>query len=86
MNLLLSFIPLVWLSQGLQTELMHDDGHFNYDRFWSPDVRVKIDEYHLWCWNGAGLKFTDQDLAAMFNGDYPTYTALTAQDKQTCGG
>jgi hypothetical protein len=86
MSLLLSFIPILWFSQDLQTELLYADGHFNYERFWEPDVRVKVDGYHLWCWNGAGLKFTDDDMSKLFNHEYPVYTPLTPEDAQTCAG
>jgi hypothetical protein len=85
MSLLLSFIPIVWLSGDLQTELLHADGHLNYARFWNPDVRVVVDDYHLWCWNGAGLKFTDLDIQRVVNGQYPSFTPLTIEDTRICG-
>ena len=85
-SLLLSFIPIVWLGQDVQNELLYDDGHFNYTRFWNPDIKVKMNGYHLWCWNGAGLKFTDQDIQDLFNGAAPTYTPLSEEDELTCGG
>jgi hypothetical protein len=82
----LGFIPSLWLCQNLQTELLYADGHFNCGRFREPDVRVKVDGYHFWCWNDAGLKFTDDHMTKLFNHEFPAYAPLTLLDTQTCAG
>ena len=70
MKLLLLFLPIIWFSPDLQSELLDDDGAFEYYRFWNPDVREKVDDYHIWCWGEAALKFTDNDVVLMVNGEW----------------
>jgi len=84
MKLVMMFIPLVWLSQGLQNELMLENRRFDYERFVHPDVQEKVGDFHIWCWGEAALKFTDQDAVIVLNGGVPTYTPMTVAEQALC--
>jgi hypothetical protein len=84
MKLVMMFLPLIWLSQNVQEELMLENGQFDYYRFWNPDVRQKFGEFHIWCWGDAAIKFTDEDAVILINGGIPSYTPMTVADEQAC--
>jgi len=84
MNLLVLILPIFWFQQDVQNELVHADGHFNYERFWNPDARLKVDGYHVWCWNNAVLKFSDEDISLMLEGYLPERRPVDAEDHAMC--
>ena len=85
MKLFLLWLPIAWLNPTLNDELTTAQGAFDYERFWNPDYRVKVDDYHIWCWGDAVLKFTDEDVVLLVRGKFPKYTPVIELDKQYCG-
>jgi len=78
------FLPLIWLSQGLQNEFTLENGEFDYERFTHPDVQEKVGDFHIWCWGDAAIKFTDQDVLILINGGVPSYTPMTIAEQELC--
>lgn len=84
MKLVMMFLPLIWLSQDVQNELMLESGQFDYERFWNPDVQEKVGDFHIWCWGDAAVKFSDQDAVTLINGGIPNYTPMTIAELELC--